>query len=43
MKKVYYVKKTGYLCYSYLICIEKTVDRLFFEVEDDTDEPAIAV
>ena len=35
MKKIYYDKKTGYLCNRYPKDIEKTDDSPFIEVEDD--------
>ena len=38
MKKVYYDKKTGYLCNRYPKDIEKTDDSLFIEVEDELEE-----
>ena len=43
MKKVYYDKKTGYLCNRYPKDIEKTEDSPFIEVEDDTEEQTYAV
>ena len=38
MKKVYYDKKTGYLCNRYPKDIEKTEDSPFIEVEDEIEE-----
>lgn len=43
MKKVYYDKKTGYLCNRYPKDIEKTEDSPFIEVEDDLEEQTYAV
>ena len=43
MKKVYYDKKTGYLCNRYPKDIEKTDDCPFIEVEDDIEEQTYAV
>ena len=43
MKKVYYDKKTGYLCNRYPKDIEKTEDSPFIEVEDDIEEQTYAV
>ena len=43
MKKVYYDKKTGYLCNRYPKNIEKTEDSPFIEVEDDIEEQTYAV
>ena len=43
MKKVYYDKKTGYLCNRYPKDIEKTDDSLFIEVDDDLEEQTYAV
>ena len=43
MKKVYYDKKTGYLCNRYPKDIEKTDDSPFIEVEDDIEEQTYAV
>ena len=43
MKKVYYDKKTGYLCNRYPKDIEKTDDSLFIEVDDDIEEQTYAV
>ena len=43
MKKVYYDKKTGYLCNRYPKNIEKTEDSPFIEVEDDLEEQTYAV
>ena len=43
MKKVYYDKKTGYLCNRYPKDIEKTDDSPFIEVEDDLEEQTYAV
>ena len=43
MKKVYYDKKTGYLCNRYPKDIEKTEDSPFIEVEDDIEKQTYAV
>ena len=43
MKKVYYDKKTGYLCNRYPKDIEKADDSPFIEVEDDIEEQTYAV
>ena len=43
MKKVYYDKKTGYLCNRYPKDIEKTDDSPFIEVEDDIEEQTYVV
>ena len=43
MKKVYYDKKTGYLCNRNPKDIEKTDDSPFIEVEDDIEEQTYAV
>ena len=43
MKKVYYDKKTGYLCNRYPKDIEKTDDSPFIEVEDELEEQTYAV
>ena len=43
MKKVYYDKKTGYLCNRYPKDIEKTDDSPFIEVDDDIEEQTYAV
>lgn len=43
MKKVYYDKKTGYLCNRYPKDIEKTDDSPYIEVEDDIEEQTYAV
>ena len=43
MKKVYYDKKTGYLCNRYPKDIEQTDDSPFIEVEDDIEEQTYAV
>ena len=43
MKKVYYDKKTGYLCNRYPKDIEKTDDSPFIEVEDEIEEQTYAV
>ena len=43
MKKVYYDKKTGYLCNRYPKDIEKTEDSPFIEVEDELEEQTYAV
>lgn len=43
MKKVYYDKKTGYLCNRYPKDIEKTEDSPFIEVENDIAEQTYAV
>ena len=43
MKKIYYDKKTGYLCNRYPKDIEKTDDSPFIEVEDDIEEQTYAV
>ena len=43
MKKIYYDKKTGYLCNRYPKDIEKTDDSPFIEVEDDLEEQTYAV
>ena len=43
MKKVYYDKKTGYLCNRYPKDIEKTDDSPFIEVEDDIEKQTYAV
>ena len=43
MKKVYYDKKTGYLCNRYPKDIEKTEDSPFIEVEDELEERTYAV
>lgn len=43
MKKVYYDKKTGYLCNRYPKDIEKTEDSPFIEVEDEIEEQTYAV
>ena len=41
--KIYYDKKTGYLCNRYPKDIEKTDDSPFIEVEDDIEEQTYAV
>ena len=43
MKKVYYDKKTGYLCNRYPKDIEQTDDSPFIEVEDELEEQTYAV
>ena len=43
MKKVYYDKKTGYLCNRYPKDIEQTDDSPFIEVEDEIEEQTYAV
>ena len=43
MKKVYYDKKTGYLCNRYPKDIEKTDDSPFIEVDDELEEQTYAV
>lgn len=43
MKKVYYDKKTGYLCNRYPKDIEKTDDSPFIEVEDEIEQQTYAV
>ena len=43
MKKIYYDKKTGYLCNRYPKDIEKTDDSPFIEVEDELEEQTYAV
>lgn len=43
MKKVYYDKKTGYLCNRYPKNIEKTEDSPFIEVEDEIEEQTYTV
>ena len=43
MKKIYYDKKTGYLCNRYPKDIEKTDDSPFIEVEDDIEEQTYVV
>lgn len=43
MKKIYYDKKTGYLCNRYPKDIEKTDDSPFIEVEDDIEKQTYAV
>ena len=43
MKKIYYDKKTGYLCNRYPKDIEKTDDSPFIEVEDDLEEQTYSV
>ena len=43
MKKIYYDKKTGYLCNRYPKDIEQTDDSPFIEVEDDLAEQTYAV
>ena len=43
MKKIYYDKKTGYLCNRYPKDIEKTDDSPFIEVEDEIEEQTYAV
>ena len=43
MKKVYYDKKTGYLCNRYPKDIEKTEDSPFIEVEDELEEQTYSV
>ena len=43
MKKIYYDKKTGYLCNRYPKDIEKTDDSLFIEVEDELEEQTYSV
>ena len=43
MKKVYYDKKTGYLCNRYPKDIEKTDDSPFIEVEDELEEQTYSV
>ena len=43
MKKIYYDKKTGYLCNRYPKNIEKTDDSPFIEVEDELEEQTYAV
>lgn len=41
--KIYYDKKTGYLCNRYPKDIEKTEDSPFIEVEDDIEKQTYAV
>lgn len=43
MKKVYYDKKTGYLCNRYPKDIEKTEDSPFIEVDDELEEQTYCV
>ena len=43
MKKIYYDKKTGYLCNRYPKDIEKIDDSPFIEVEDEIEEQTYAV
>lgn len=43
MKKVYYDKKTGYLCDRYPKDIEKTDDSPFIEVDDELEEQTYCV
>lgn len=43
MKKIYYDKKTGYLCNRYPKDIEKTDDSPFIEVEDEIEEQTYCV
>lgn len=43
MKKIYYDKKTGYLCNRYPKDIEKTDDSPFIEVEDDIEKQTYCV
>ena len=43
MKKIYYDKKTGYLCNRYPKDIEKTEDSPFIEVEDEIEQQTYAV
>lgn len=43
MKKIYYDKKTGYLCNRYPKDIEKTDDSPFIEVEDEIEQQTYAV
>ena len=43
MKKIYYDKKTGYICDRYPKDIEKTDDSPFIEVEEDLAEQTYAV
>ena len=43
MKKIYYDKKTGYLCNRYPKDIKKTDDSPFIEVEDDIAEQTYCV
>ena len=43
MKKVYYDKKTGYLCNRYPKDIEKTDDSPFIEVDDELEEQTYSV
>ena len=43
MKKIFYDKKTGYLCNRYPKDIEKTDDSPFIEVEDEIEEQTYAV
>ena len=43
MKKVYYDKKTGYLCNRYPKNIEKIEDSPFIEVEDEIEEQTYTV
>ena len=43
MKKIYYDKKTGYICDRYPKDIKKTNDSPFIEVEDDIEEQTYSV
>ena len=43
MKKIYYDKKTGYLCDRYPKDIEKTDDSPFIEVDDELEEQTYCV
>ena len=43
MKKIYYDKKTGYLCNRYPKDIEKTDDSPFIEVDDELESQTYAV
>lgn len=43
MKKIYYDKKTGYLCNRYPKDIEKTDNSPFIEVEDEIEEQTYCV
>ena len=43
MKKIYYDKKTGYICDRYPKDIKKTNDSPFIEVEDDIEDQTYSV
>ena len=43
MKKIYYDKKTGYICDRYPKDIKKTNDSPFIEVEDDIEEQTYSI